>query len=89
VHLYIYTDFSMMAFRSKFASVSACDENPIMLNISKDVISANYLHGEVNLIAKNSTDVLTHGSSKDLNEKVDVIVTETVDCGKFSIYPVN
>ncbi|KAF6027007.1 PRMT9 [Bugula neritina] len=74
---------SMMALRSKFASVSACDENPIMLNISKEVISANYLHGEVNLIAKNSTDVLTHGSSKDLNEKVDVIVTETVDCGLF------
>ncbi|ELU04298.1 hypothetical protein CAPTEDRAFT_32873, partial [Capitella teleta] len=75
---------AMFAASAGAQEVHACEMSPIMYETAYDVLRANGMVNNaedrlhVNLIPKKSTELVV---GRDISEKVDLIVTETFDCG--------
>lgn len=59
--------------------VTACDCSPLMCYIASEAFRRNGFGDQIKLIPKHSTKL----DESDLGGKVDLIVTETMDCGVF------
>lgn len=60
--------------------VAACECSPLMCHIASEAFRRNGCTDQIKLIPKHSTKL---DAQSDLGGKVDVIVTETMDCGVF------
>jgi type II protein arginine methyltransferase len=69
---------AMMAARAGAVRVTACEENPLLAEIARQVIAAHGLSDVVTVVAKRSTEL---EMGRDIDQPVDVIVSEIVDCG--------
>lgn len=70
-----------MAVDAGAADVYACDESKSMSIVSCKVLTAHGRRARVKVIESNSSD-LTVGGGGELKSRVNLVVTETVDCGK-------
>jgi predicted RNA methylase len=69
---------AMMAAKTGAASVTTCEANPLLAELSRQIIAQHGLSEVITVIPKNSTDLLI---GVDLPRRVDLIVSEIVDCG--------
>lgn len=69
---------AMLAAEAGAASVTACEANPLLAEISRQIIAQHELSNIITVIPKLSTDLLV---GIDLLRPADVIVAEIVDCG--------
>lgn len=60
--------------------VFACEQSPVMCRLAKKAFQRNGCDDTIKLIPKHSTEL---NPETDLNGKVDLIITETMDCGVF------
>lgn len=61
-------------------SVYACEQSMVMCELSKKSFQLNGCDDRIKLIPKHSTHI---DVENDLNGKVDLVITETMDCGVF------
>ena len=76
----------MMAVKAGFSNVFACDESHVMYSIALKALPSNHVDDKVTLFHRHSTDLseadlLISAGKGDGEKTVDVVVTETVDCG--------
>ena len=69
---------AMMAVRAGAASVTTCEENPLLAEITRQVVAANGLSAQIEVIGKRSTGLRV---GRDVAAPFDLIVAEVVDCG--------
>ncbi len=69
---------AMLAVRAGAARVISCEVDPLLAEVARQVIHSNGLSEQITVVQKLSTDLRV---GLDLDERVDVIVTEIVDCG--------
>lgn len=69
---------AMMAARAGAESVITCEAVRPIAAQARRIIAANHLDDRVEVIAKMSTDLVV---GRDMDERADLLVTETVDCG--------
>lgn len=60
--------------------INACECSPLMCHIASESFRRNGCGDQIKLIPKHSTKL---DASADLGGKIDLIVTETMDCGVF------
>lgn len=70
---------SMMAVQAGGSQVFACDDNENLLGLSHQVLVSNEMGDKVKLLSMNSKDIVV---GRDIPHRVDLVVTETVDCGE-------
>ena len=69
---------AMLAIQAGAARVTSCEADPLLAAVARQVIQDNGFSDVVTVIPAHSTDLeVGHG----LDERVDLIVTEIVDCG--------
>ncbi|MEO6501976.1 MAG: 50S ribosomal protein L11 methyltransferase [Jatrophihabitantaceae bacterium] len=69
---------AMLAIQAGAARVTSCEADPLLAAVARQVIQSNGFSDVITVIAARSTDLeVGHG----LDEPVDLIVTEIVDCG--------
>lgn len=71
---------ALYAHEQGAAQTSACDCSPLMCHIASETFRRNGVSDYIKLLPKHSTKLDAHS---DLGGKVDLIVTETMDCGVF------
>lgn len=79
----IGTGTGLLAIYAKEANakqIAACDSSPIMCEMAKEAFRRNGCSDQINLIEKHSTQL---DAQSDLGGKVDLVITETMDCGVF------
>jgi type II protein arginine methyltransferase len=67
---------AMMAARAGAERIYTCEMNDVIADFAERIVSANGYANKIKIIAKKSQDLVL---GNDLAEKVDVLVTETVD----------
>lgn len=71
---------ALYAHESGAAQTAACECSPLMCHMASESFRRNGCGDQIKLIAKHSTKLDAHS---DLGGMVDLIVTETMDCGVF------
>lgn len=71
---------ALYANESGAAQTTACDCSPLMCHIASEAFRRNGCGDQIKLLHKHSTKL---DAQSDLGGKVDLIVTETMDCGVF------
>lgn len=61
-------------------NIWACEQSPLMCHLAAKAFQKNGCEDRIKLIPKHSNEL---NADTDLNGKVDLIVTETMDCGVF------
>lgn len=69
---------AMLAVQAGAGRVTACEANPLVAEIARQVVEAHGLADVVTIVPKRSTELRI---GRDLPAPVDLIVSETVDCG--------
>lgn len=69
---------AMMAVRAGASHVVSCETNPVMAEIAREVIASHGMSDAITIVAKRSTDLRV---GHDLDQPIDFIVSEIVDCG--------
>jgi len=71
---------AMWAARKGASHVYTCECNPLVAAKARDIIKLNGLESNITVITKLSTDLVP---GTDLPGNIDVLISETVDCGFF------
>ncbi|XP_029459595.1 protein arginine N-methyltransferase 9 [Rhinatrema bivittatum] len=71
---------SMFAKKAGALRVSACELSKTMYEVARDVVAANNMEGEIQLLHMKSQDIEI---PKHIPERVHLVVTETMDAGLF------
>ncbi|MEV4741119.1 50S ribosomal protein L11 methyltransferase [Streptomyces sp. NPDC049555] len=69
---------AMAAVRAGAAHVYTCEENPLLAEIARQTIAGHGMSDAVTVLGKRSTELEV---GRDLERRVDVLVSEIVDCG--------
>ncbi|HEX8079247.1 MAG TPA: 50S ribosomal protein L11 methyltransferase [Jatrophihabitans sp.] len=69
---------AMLAVQAGADRVISCEVDPLLAEVARQVIHSNGLSEHITVVQKLSTDLRI---GRDLGGRVDVIVTEIVDCG--------
>ncbi|WP_240468244.1 50S ribosomal protein L11 methyltransferase [Streptomyces dangxiongensis] len=69
---------AMAAARAGASKVITCEMNPLLAEIARNVIDAHGLSDVITVFGKPSTEL---DAERDLGGRVDVLVSEIVDCG--------
>lgn len=69
---------AMLAVQAGAGRVTACEANPLLAEIARQVVAAHGLSDVVTIIPRHSSELRI---GRDLETPVDLIVSETVDCG--------
>ena len=69
---------AMVAIRAGASRVYTCEENPLLAEIARQVISGYGMSDVITVLDKRSTDLVV---GRDLDHRVDVVELEIVDCG--------
>lgn len=69
---------AMMAARAGAGTVVTCEAVEAIARLARRIIAANDLDHCISVVPKVSTDVVV---GRDMPQRADVLVTETVDCG--------
>ena len=69
---------AMMAVNAGAAHVTTCEANPLLAELSRQVIAAHGMADEITVVAKRSTGLVV---GDDLAGPVDLVISEIVDCG--------
>lgn len=69
---------AMMAAKAGAASVTTCEQNPMLAEIARRIIAQHGLSDVITVAVKRSTDLVV---GVDLPRPADLIVAEIVDCG--------
>lgn len=69
---------AMVAIRAGASRVYTCEENPLLAEIARQVISGYGMSDVITVLDKRSTDLVV---GRDLDHRVDVVSSEIVDCG--------
>lgn len=70
---------SLYALEAKARYIYACEANGSMAQVASRILMANHASNKIKLLPKLST----HLTKSDIPEKIDILVTETFDCGLF------
>lgn len=71
---------AMLAARRGASHVYTCEFNPLVAEKAREIIRVNGLSRKITVINKLSTDLI---SGIDLPKDIDILISETVDCGFF------
>lgn len=71
---------SLYAHQAGANDIFACELSPVMCKMATNVFKMNECHDRVKLLAKHSTHL---DADADLDGRVDLVVTETMDAGVF------
>lgn len=71
---------SLYAHQAGAKSIAACELSPVMIKIATEVFKRNSCHDDIKLLNKYSMDL---DAESDLNGRVDLVFTETMDAGVF------
>lgn len=71
---------SMMIASKNPKKVYTCESNSDIAKVAKKIIKQNKLENKIEVINKLSLDLV---SGEDLPENIDIMISETVDCGFF------
>ncbi len=69
---------AMVAIRAGASRVYTCEDNPLLAEIARQVISGHGMSDVITVLDKRSTDLVV---GRDLDRRVDVVSCEIVDCG--------
>lgn len=69
---------AMVAVQAGAARVYTCEENPLLAEIARQIIGDHGLSDVITVFGKRSTELV---AGHDLDGRVDVLVSEIVDCG--------
>lgn len=69
---------AMMAAHAGAAHVTTCEANPLLAELSRQVVAAHGMTNAITVVAKRSTDLVI---GEDLPAPVDLMISEIVDCG--------
>jgi type II protein arginine methyltransferase len=69
---------AMLAIQAGAARVTSCEADPLLAAVARQVIQANGFSDVITIVPARSTDLEV---GRGLDEPVDLIVTEIVDCG--------
>jgi type II protein arginine methyltransferase len=69
---------AMMAVRAGAAMVTTCEVNPVLAELTRQIVARHGLSDVITVIPRQSTDLRV---GVDLPRRADLIVTEIVDCG--------
>lgn len=69
---------AMMAARAGAASVTTCEQNPMLAELARRIIAQHGLSDMITVISKRSTDLVV---GVDMAQRADLVVSEIVDCG--------
>lgn len=69
---------SMMAARAGAATVTTCEQNPMLAEIARQIVARHGLSDVITVVPKSSLDLVV---GVDLPQRADLIVAEIVDCG--------
>lgn len=69
---------AMVAARAGAARVYTCEENPLLAEIARQTISGHGMSDVITVLDKRSTHLVV---GRDIESRVDVVVSEIVDCG--------
>jgi SAM-dependent methyltransferase len=69
---------AMMAVRAGAGHVTTCEVNPLLAELSRQVIAEHGMSEQITVVAKRSTDLVI---GDDLAAPVDMLISEIVDCG--------
>jgi SAM-dependent methyltransferase len=69
---------AMMVARAGAASVTTCEQNPMLAEIARQIVAENGLSDVINVVPKRSLDLVV---GMDMPRPADLIISEIVDCG--------
>lgn len=69
---------AMMAVEAGASHVTTCEANPLLAEVSRQVVSAHGMADAITVVAKRSTDLVI---GEDLPRPADLVISEIVDCG--------
>ncbi len=69
---------AMMAARAGAASVTTCEQNPMLAELARRIIAQHGFSDVITVISKRSTDLVV---GVDMAQRADLVVSEIVDCG--------
>lgn len=69
---------AMGAARAGARHVYTCEENPLLAEMARQIIAEHSMTDTITVLNKRSTQLVV---GRDLAERVDVVVSEIVDCG--------
>lgn len=69
---------AMMVARVGAASVTTCEQNPILAELARQIIAKHGLSDVITVVSKRSLDLVV---GVDLPRRADLVVSEIVDCG--------
>jgi type II protein arginine methyltransferase len=69
---------AMMVARAGAASVTTCEQNPMLAELARQIIAQHGLADVITVVPKRSMDLVV---GVDLPRRADLIVSEIVDCG--------
>jgi predicted O-methyltransferase YrrM len=69
---------AMLAVQAGAARVTSCEVDPLLAEVARQVIHSNGFSDRITVVQELSTDLQV---GRGLDERVDLIVTEIVDCG--------
>ncbi|XP_031624602.1 protein arginine N-methyltransferase 9-like [Contarinia nasturtii] len=72
--------FALYAKEAGATQIAACDSSSVMCQMASEAFHRNGCGDQIKLIAKHSNKL---NAELDLGGKVDLVVTETMDCGVF------
>jgi arginine Nomega-methyltransferase len=69
---------AMLAVRAGAAHVTTCEVNPLLAEVSRQVIEAHGMADSITVVGKHSTDLVI---GEDMPAPADLVISEIVDCG--------
>lgn len=69
---------AMLAVRAGAAHVTTCEANPILAELSRQIVAAHGMADVITVVARHSSDLVV---GADMPAPADLIVSEIVDCG--------
>ncbi|MCM2388376.1 50S ribosomal protein L11 methyltransferase [Streptomyces albipurpureus] len=69
---------AMGAVKAGASHVYTCEENPLLAEIARQIVAEHGMSDSITVLNKRSTQLVV---GRDLTRKVDVLVSEIVDCG--------
>ncbi|MFC4584814.1 50S ribosomal protein L11 methyltransferase [Sphaerisporangium corydalis] len=69
---------AMMVARAGAASVTTCEQNPMLAEVTRQIVAKHGLSDVITVVAKRSVDLVV---GVDMPRRADLIVSEIVDCG--------
>ncbi len=69
---------AMMVARAGAASVTTCEQNPILAEIARQIVAENGLSDVITVVPKQSLDLVV---GVDMPRPADLVISEIVDCG--------